>query len=87
MDEENEVEEIHYDLSQGVATSTLPQENVRMDHEEPGGDADNVENDALRIAKAKAWDATRLLVHGSFDVNTDNPQNLCVLCGSSEHGM
>ena len=26
-------------------------------------------------------------MHGSFEVNTDNPQNLCVLCGSSEHGF
>ncbi|CAE7749115.1 unnamed protein product [Symbiodinium sp. CCMP2456] len=87
MGGENEVEEIHYDFSHGVDTSTLPQEDVRMDHEEPEGGAAVGESDALRIARAKAWDATRLLVHGSFDVNTDNPQNLCVLCGSSEHGF
>ncbi|CAE6920632.1 unnamed protein product [Symbiodinium sp. CCMP2456] len=79
--------ETNYDSSYGVDTSTLPQEDVHMGHEEPEGDATVGENDALRIARAKAWDATRLLVHGSFDVNADNPQNLCVLCGSSEHGL
>ncbi|CAE7480865.1 unnamed protein product [Symbiodinium sp. CCMP2456] len=88
MDEEQEhVDEVHYDFAQGVDAATLPQEDVRMDHEEPEGDADNVEDDALRIARARAWDATRVLMHGSFEVNTDNPQNLCVLCGSSDHGF
>ena len=63
------------------------QEDVHMDHEEPEGDATIGESDALRIARARAWDATRLLVNGSFEVDSDNPQNLCVLCASSEHGF
>ncbi|CAE7612094.1 unnamed protein product [Symbiodinium sp. CCMP2456] len=63
MDEEQEhVDEVHYDFAQGVDAATLPREDVRMDHEEPEGDADNVEDDALRMARARAWDATRVLM-------------------------
>ena len=86
MDDVNEAEDTSYDSTHGVDASTLPQD-VRVGHEEPEEDALVSDNDALRIAKAKAWDATRLLVNGSFDVNADNPQNLCVLCGSPEHGF
>ena len=87
VDAYDEAEDTNFDSTNGVNAASLPQEDLPMDHEVPEEDAFMDDGSITQSTRARAWDATRLLVNGSFDVDVDNPQNLCVLCGSSEHGF